>query len=199
MKQPTTVKEKSIATLYEAALALREKVIPGVDNCVDIPSIYDIEEWDISNNQTMTAVNESVYNPVIEELDVKLPATKKAQDVLLEDHVPSSRLSPPTATNRFGIGEQLPVSQDVNTIHVFNDNHKSTLRENKKEEHPKVMEVSLSNQQTDTEMESELVSKTTTEIVNLDHSHHPQPLRKHAFHCFQFSFITKLATAPNSY
>ena len=71
----------------------------------------------------IAAVNESAYNPTIEELDVKLPATKKAQDVLLEDLVPSSRLSPPTATNTF---EQLHVSQYVNNIHVFNDHNKST-------------------------------------------------------------------------
>ena len=163
------MKEKSIATLHKAASALREKVIPGVDHSVDFPSIYDVEELDVSNNRTITAVHESAYNPAIEELDERLPATKKAQDELLEDLVPSSRLSSPTATNGFGIGEQLPVSQDVNNIHVFNDNNKSTSKESKKEEDPKMMEVSVANQQTNMAMESELVSKTTTKIVNLDH------------------------------
>ena len=43
----------------------------------------------------------------------------KAQGVLLEDPVPSSAMSRPTATNIFGISEQLPVSQDVNNIHVI--------------------------------------------------------------------------------
>ena len=66
-------------------------MIPGVDHGLDFPSIYDIEEWDVANNWTITAVNESAYNPAIEELDVKVPATKKAQDVQLEDHAPSSR------------------------------------------------------------------------------------------------------------
>ena len=32
-----------------------------------------------------------------------------------------------------------------------------------------MMEISVANQLTDTAMESELVSRTTTEIVNLDH------------------------------
>ena len=135
---------------------------------MDITSIYDVEDMDVSNKQTITAVNESAYNPAIEELDVKLPATKKAQDVQLEDLVPSSTLSPPTATNRFGISEQLSVSQDVNNSHIFNNNNKSTSRENKEDEHPKMMEVSVANQPMDTAMESELVSRTTTEIVNLD-------------------------------
>ena len=78
------------------------------------------------SNQTITAVKGSTYHPAIEELEVKPPATKKAQDVPLEDLVPSSTMSPPTATNIFGISEQLPVSQDINNIHVFNDNDKST-------------------------------------------------------------------------
>ena len=88
----------------------------------------------------------------------------------MEDLVLSSRLSPPTATNRFGIGEQLSVSQDVNNVHVFNDNNKMTSNENKKQEHPKMMDVPVANQQKDMAMESELVSKTTTKIVNLDHT-----------------------------
>ena len=152
-KQPTTVKEKSTATLQMAALALRGKVIPGVDHGVELPSIYDVEEYNVSNNCTIAAVNESAYNPTVEELDVKLPATMKAQDVLLEDLVPSSRLSPPTATNRFGIGKELPVSQVVNNVHVFNDNNKITSNE-KKQEHRKMMEVAFANQQKDMAMES---------------------------------------------
>ena len=140
-KQPTTVKEKSTATMQMAASALREKVIPGADHSVDFPSTYDVEELDISNNHTITAFKESAYHPTDEELDVKLPVTMKAQDVLLEDLVPSSRPSPHTATNRDGIGEQLTVSQDVNNIHVFNDNNKMTSNENKEQEHPKKMEV----------------------------------------------------------
>ena len=39
MKQPTTVKEKSISTPHQAASAVREKVIPGDDHTVDFPSI----------------------------------------------------------------------------------------------------------------------------------------------------------------
>ena len=58
----------------------------------------------------MTAFNKSAYHPTDEELDVELPATMKAQDILLEDLVPSSRLSPHTGTNRIGISEQLTVS-----------------------------------------------------------------------------------------
>ena len=66
------MKEKSIATPHKAALAVRGKVIPGVDHSVDFPSIYDIEDMDVSNNWTTTAVNESAYNAATEELDVKL-------------------------------------------------------------------------------------------------------------------------------
>ena len=121
------------------ASAVREKVIHGVDHNVDFPSIYDVDEMDDSNNQTITAVKNSTYHPASEELDVKSPATKKVQDVVLEDLVPSSTMSPPAATNIFGISEQLSVSQDVNTIHVFNDNDKSYSQESKGEEHPRMM------------------------------------------------------------
>ena len=40
-------------------------MIHGVDHSVDV-----------SNIKTVTAANESAYNPTIEELDVKPPATK---------------------------------------------------------------------------------------------------------------------------
>ena len=46
-KQPTTVKEKSTATMQMAASALREKVIPGVDHSVNFPSVYDVEELEL--------------------------------------------------------------------------------------------------------------------------------------------------------
>ena len=115
-----------------AALALREKVIPGVDHSVDLPSTYDVEELGVSNSHTISAFNESAYHPTVEELDVKLPASMKAQDILLP---------PPTAPDRFGFCEQHPVSQDVNNIHVFDDNNNMTSNENKKQEHPKMMEV----------------------------------------------------------
>ena len=63
-KLPTTVKEKSMATPHQAASAVREKVICGVDHSVDLPSIYDVDEMGVSNNQTITAVNESAYHPL---------------------------------------------------------------------------------------------------------------------------------------
>ena len=168
-KQPTTVKDKSIAALQTATSAMGKKVILELTIVWISHPFMMLKNWMYSNNWTITAVNESAYNPTIDELDVKLPATKKVQDVLLEDLVLSSRLSPPTDTNKFGIGEQLPVSQDVNNIHVFNDNNKSTSKENEEQEHPKMMEVPVASQQTDTAMESELVSKSTTRTVNLDH------------------------------
>ena len=76
-------------------------MIHGVDHNVDYPSIYDVDKMDASNNQTITAVKDSTYHPAIEELEVKPPTTKKAQDVLLEDLVPSSTMSPRTAINIF--------------------------------------------------------------------------------------------------
>ena len=85
-------------------------MICGVDHNVDFPPICDVDKMDVSNNQTITAVKDSTYHPASEELDVKPPAPKKAQDALLEDLVPSSPMSTPTATNIFGISEQLPVS-----------------------------------------------------------------------------------------
>ena len=45
-----------------------------------------------------------------------------------------------------------------------------TSNEDKKQEHPKMMEVPVANQQKGMAMESKLVSKTTTKIVNLDHT-----------------------------
>ena len=99
---------------------------------------------------------------------MKSPATKK-QDVLLEDIVPSSTISPPTVTNIiFGITQQCPASPGVNNIHVFNDNDNKTVQENEQEGHPKV--IAVAKQATHTAMESELVSRTTTEMVNLDHT-----------------------------
>ena len=74
-------------------------------------------------------------------MDVKLPVTMKAQDVLLEVLVITSILSPHTATYRFGVGEQLNVSQDIKNIHVFNDNNKITSDEKNEQEHPKTMEA----------------------------------------------------------
>ena len=44
-----------------------------------------------------------------------------------------------------------------------------TSNENKEQGHPKMMEVPVANQQKHMAMESELVSKSTTKIVNLNH------------------------------
>ena len=102
---------------------------------------------DVSNNQTITAVKDSTYHPASEELDAKPTATKKSLNVLLEDLVPSSTMSPPTATNIIGTSEQLPVSQDMNNIHVFNDSDKTTSQDNIEEEHLRVMEIAFHHPQ----------------------------------------------------
>ena len=110
-------------------------------------------------------------HPTDEDLDVKLPATtKKAQDVLLEDLVHTSIPSPYTPTDRTGVGEQLNVSQDLKNIHVFNDNTKMTSDENNEQEHPKMMEVQVGTQQKNPATKSKTTSKTTTKIVNLNHT-----------------------------
>ena len=44
-KQPSPMKEKSIATPHQVASAVREKGIPGVDHSVDFLSIKDIKTW----------------------------------------------------------------------------------------------------------------------------------------------------------
>ena len=55
---------------------------------------------------------------------MKLLATTKADDVVLEDLVPTSTPSPHTTMNRIGVGEQLNVPHDLNDFDVFNDNKK---------------------------------------------------------------------------
>ena len=142
-KQPPTVKEKNTATIQTAASAMMGKVIPGVDHIVDFPPTYDVEELDLSHNPTITADNNSAYHPTDEDLDVKLPSTMKAQDVLLEDFVPTSIPSPHTATTRIAAGEQLNISQDFKNIHIFNDNNMMTLDENIEQEYLKTMEVQV--------------------------------------------------------
>ena len=59
-------------------------------------------------------------------------------------------------TNRISIGEQCNVSQDLNNIHVCNDNNKVTSNENKEQECPKTIEVQVGNQQKDIAMESDI-------------------------------------------
>ena len=89
MKQCTTVKGKSITTPHQVASAVREKVIHGVHHNVDFPSMNDVDEMDVF----ITAVTDSTYHPAGEDLDVKPQATKKVQDVVLGDPVPSSTIS----------------------------------------------------------------------------------------------------------
>ena len=66
-----------------------------------------MKELDLSHNPTITDNNKSAYHSTDEDLNVKLPATTKAQDVLLEDLVPTSILSPHMATIRIRVGKQL--------------------------------------------------------------------------------------------
>ena len=143
-------------------------MFPGVDCSVDFPSTYEVKEFDLSHNPTITVDNNSACCPTDEDLDVKLPATTKTDDVLLEDLVPTSIPSSHTATNRIRDGEQLNVSQDLNNFHVFNDPNKMNSNENNEEEHSKI-KVNVTNHQKDTGIESKVVSRTTTQIVNLDH------------------------------
>ena len=44
MKQPTTVKKKSIATPPQVVSAVREKVSHRVDHNVDFPTIYVVDK-----------------------------------------------------------------------------------------------------------------------------------------------------------
>ena len=76
-KQPSTVKDNNSATMQTVASALREKVFPGVDHSVNFPSTYEVEELDLSHNPTLAADNNSACHATDEELDVRLPATKK--------------------------------------------------------------------------------------------------------------------------
>ena len=86
-------------------------------------------------------MNDSMYHPASEELHMKPPGTKK-QDLVLED---------------------------IN-IHVFSDEPNITVQQSEDEGHPKVMEVAVPKQPTLTTMESKLVSTSSMEMVNLDHT-----------------------------
>ena len=121
-KQPPTVKDNNSATTQTLDSPLRGKVFTAVDHTVDFPPMYEVEEFDHSHNPTNSMDNNAACHPTDEDLDVKLPATTKADDVLLEDLVPN--------TTRVGVGEQLNVSQHLNNFHVFNDDHKMILCEN---------------------------------------------------------------------
>ena len=164
-KQPPTVKDNNSATMQAVASALRGKCF--LELTIDFPSTNEVEELAFSRNPTITADNISAYHPTHKDLDVKLPATTKTDDVLMEDLVPTSIPSPHTTTNRIGVGEQLHVSHDLKNFHVFNDNNKMNSNENIEQEHPK---MKVTNQQKDAVIESELVSWTTTTIINLDHT-----------------------------
>ena len=120
-------------------------------------------------NPTITSVNNSACHPAADDLDVKLLDTTKTGDVVLEDLVPTSIPSPHTTMNRECVGELLNVSHDLNGFHIFNDNNKMNSNGNNEPEHPKIKEVKVTNQQKDTVIKSELVSRTTTKIVHLDH------------------------------
>ena len=75
MKQPTTVKKKSIAAPPQVTATVQ--VIHPVDHNVDFPSIYNVDNIDVSNNQTVTVMNNSTYHPASDELHVKPPAITK--------------------------------------------------------------------------------------------------------------------------
>ena len=47
MKQPITVKKKSIATPSQVTAAVRDKVTCRVDHNVDFLSIYDVDNMDV--------------------------------------------------------------------------------------------------------------------------------------------------------
>ena len=128
VKQPTTVKKKSTATPPQVIATV--KVIHQDDHNVDLLSIYDVDNIDVSNNQTITTVNNSTYHPPSEELHMKPPATTKKQDVVLEDI----------------------------DIHVFNNKDNSAVQQNEEDGHPKVMEVAVVKQPSHIAMESKLVT-----------------------------------------
>ena len=89
-KQPPTVEDNNSATTQTVASSLRAKVYPGVDHTVNFQSTYEVEEFDHSHNPTILVNNNSACHPTDEDLDVKLPATTKADDVLLEDLIPTT-------------------------------------------------------------------------------------------------------------
>ena len=74
MMQPTTVKKKNIAA--QPLVTATVQVIHLVDHNIDFPSIYDVDNVDVSNNQTVTVMNNSIYHPASDELCVKPHAIK---------------------------------------------------------------------------------------------------------------------------
>ena len=83
MKQPTTMKKKSIATPPQVTAMAH--VSHPVDHNINFPTIYDVDNIDVSNNLTVPVMNDSIYHPASDGLDVKPPTIKKQQVVVLED------------------------------------------------------------------------------------------------------------------
>ena len=83
MKQPTTMKKKSIAIPPQVTASA--KASHPVEYNIDFLSIDDVDNIDVSNNQTVPVINDSTYHSASDGLDVKPPAMKKQQEVVLED------------------------------------------------------------------------------------------------------------------
>ena len=71
-----------------------------VDHNIDFPSIYNVDNVDVSNNWTVPVMSDSTNHPASDKLHMKPHAIKRQQDVVLEDF----------------------------NIHVFNDEHNITVK-----------------------------------------------------------------------
>ena len=65
--------------------AFGERVFSVVDHDVEFPSTDEVQELDIPHNPTITPDNNSTCHPADEDLDVKLPAMTKTDDLMLDD------------------------------------------------------------------------------------------------------------------
>ena len=125
--------------MQAVASIFRERVFFRVHHKVEFPSTDEVEVLDLPHNPTIAVANNSACHLADKDLDVKLPATTKTDDFVLDDLGPTSIPLPHTTMNIIGVSEQLNVSHDLNHFHVFNDNNKMNSNENNKQDHPKIV------------------------------------------------------------
>ena len=68
------MKKKSIGTPPQVTATAQ--VSCTVDHNIDFPSIYDVDNIYVSNNQTVPVMNNSIYHPASDGLDMKPAAIK---------------------------------------------------------------------------------------------------------------------------
>ena len=84
MKQPPTVMDNTSDTAQAVAYAVLQRDSSGLDNVTEFPSTDEEHELDFPHNPTITINNNSASLPANEDLDMKLPASMKMDDLMLD-------------------------------------------------------------------------------------------------------------------